>query len=80
MNSSTETSPVHAWYSAKQEQSRRKSPGNNIPACLWYADAAGESIEVTMVTQGPEHGCNETHLDDLKYRGLVVRYAGVCRN
>ena len=73
-----ETSPVHAWYSAKQEAMRRKQPGD-VPACVWYADADGKCVETTMVTAGPDHGCNEDALDDLVYLGIVVRYAGICR-
>lgn len=50
-----------------------------MPSCLWYTDADGKSVEVTMITKSPEHGCNEDVLDDIEYRGIVVRYAGVCR-
>lgn len=73
-----ETSPIHAWYSAKQEKMRRNGPGD-VPACVWYADADGKCVETTMVTPDRYPGCNEETLDDLVYRGLVVRYAGVCR-
>jgi len=73
-----QTSTYHAWYSAKQEQGRRSNPGGTAtPSCLWYSDTEGKSVEVTMVTTTPEHGCD---FDDLEYRGVVVHYVGVCRD
>ena len=78
MSSTETTSTKHAWYSAKQEAQRSKLC-ECIPSCLWYTDAEGKSVEVTMITTGPEHGCNEELLDDIEYRGIVERYTGVCR-
>ena len=48
-----------------------------MPSCVWYTDAEGKTVEVTMITMGPEHG---TTFDDIEYRGIVERYAGVCRD
>ena len=32
-----------------------------------------------MVSARAEHECNTDVLDDIVYRGIVYRYAGVCR-
>lgn len=84
----TDESPkcYHAWYSLKQENSRRDSGlsdrrggGQRCPGCLYYNRADGERVEVTMVSTSRDHGCNKEYLDDINYLGVVCEYAGVCR-
>ena len=80
MSEPADVPTFYAWYSAKQENMRRMDKcGTAVPSCLWYSDAEGKSVEVTMVSTTPEHGCNTEFIDDIQYRGIVVRYAGVCR-
>jgi hypothetical protein len=80
----------HAWYSLKQENSRRYSFMPNsftdirckvqrCPGCLYYKRSNGERVEVTMVSESSDHGCNTEYLDDITYRGVVCEYAGICR-
>lgn len=52
---------------------------HRVPACIYWTNADGEKIEVTMVSARAEHECNTDVLDDIVYRGIVYRYAGVCR-
>ena len=79
-------------YTAEERSSRRSGRASTapcvdntaprlhrVPACIYWTNADGEKIEVTMVSARAEHECNTDVLDDIVYRGIVYRYAGVCR-
>ena len=55
------------------------SIANRTPGCIYWSDSAGHKYEITMVSKTKEHGCNTKYLDDLEYRGTVIKYEGVCR-
>jgi hypothetical protein len=76
----------HAWYSDKQRDNRLNrrvyhhdmGTYDNIPGSIYWLDCHGNPVEVTMVSQTDDHGCNVEFIDDLQYRGIVLKYSGVC--
>ena len=70
----------HCWYSEKQKKAKGDNKYNinsfnkTNPISHIYVNSKGEEIEVTVVSKTLNHGDNETVFDDMKYKGMVVKW------
>ena len=72
----------HGWFSEKQKKAKGDNKHNLFtnnktnPISHIYHNSKGEEIEVTVVSKDLNHGANENVFDDMKYKGMLIKWVG----